>query len=717
MWRFSFRTGVAGRLKPCKPLFGAILALQLQLKPVIFGKYFKPFRGFEQRKGLKSQFCLYLGALFRYIKQTTMSKKQKTTATPTAKEPQQKRAGQKSASNKQPYKSLWLLGGVVLFTALVLFPLLQADFVNWDDDIYILENPLIANIGANFTTYFTQAMASNYHPLTMVSLAIDYALVGQKPFLFHLVNLLFHLLNTALVFFFIKSISKGNTEVALLVALLFGIHPMHVESVAWISERKDVLFTCFFLLSMLAYLRYTETNALKWWLPAFVFFAISVLSKPAAVTLPVILLLLDWYLGRSINLKSLLEKLPFFILALVIGYVTVEIQRHTAIGSFESYTIPQRFMFASYGLVMYIVKMFVPWHLSVLHPYPSTTGGLPFIYMLAPALAAILLAAVAWSVKRTKLVAFGFLFYFINVALVLQFLSVGMAIMSERYTYVPYIGLFYVVAMGAYFFMKQKPQMATAIRTTIAGYALLLALVTFNRTAVWQNSELLWTDVIEKYPDKAPVAHNNRGTYYRTEKRYPEALADYNKAISLSVDYQLPYLNRGNVYFNTNQNEQALADYNKAIELKDDDAKAYCNRSAVYFQLNQLEKGLADATRAIELQPIYPDAWMNRSVIFASLNRHEEAVADFTSYLKHKPDTPKMLNWRGISYRALKKYQEALADFNSAIKLDPNVGEYYANRSYAHNDLGNRAAALTDAQKAKSMGFKIDDAYLQGLGN
>ncbi len=649
-----------------------------------------------------------------------MSKKQKhpVNQDSTVKPPQQhppKRGKQTQTGLWESYKPWWLLAGIVGFTILVLFPTLKADFVNWDDDIYITENPLLVHLSENLKTFFTEPIASNYHPLTILSLALDYQLVGMKPFWYHFVNLLFHLFNTVLVFLFIKRLSSNKTNVALIVALLFAIHPMHLESVAWISERKDVLYTFFFLLSLIFYLRHLDTPKISLLALSLFLFILSALSKPAAVTLPVVLVLIDWYLNKKLTTKTIIEKVPFFLVALIIGYVTWVIQAKTAISDFGSYTIPQRFMFAAYGSVMYIVKLFVPYNLAVLHPYPALNNGLPIIYYITFVVALGLLAAVVWSLRHTKVVAFGAMFYLINVALVLQFVSVGMAIISERYTYVPYIGLCFILAMGYHYYTTQKPQMATPLLAVLLGFVGIMSIVTFNRTAVWQNSDVLWTDVINKYPDKSPVAYNNRGNYFRNDNQQQKALADFNKAISLLSDYQLAYVNRGNVYFTLNRNEEAIKDYNKGIELKPDDAKAYCNRSAVQFQLGQYDKAIEDASKALELKPIYPDAWLNRSVTYAVLNKHKEAVEDFDNYINYKDDNAKMYNWRGISLRALGKQPEALLDFNKAIQMDGKNGEFYLNRSYTHNELRNRAQALADAQKAKSLGYKVEDSYLQNL--
>lgn len=661
----------------------------------------------------------------RYCKNTPkycqqiMNKKQKPAATTAAGNTTTQTPKKNKTANSQgiwqAYKNWWLLAAVLLFSTMVLWRTLDGDFVNWDDDIYVTENPLLENLSSNLKTYFTQPIASNYHPLTILSLAIDYQLVGMNPWWYHVVNLVFHLLNTLLVYLFIKQLSRGKENVSLIVAVLFAIHPMHLESVAWISERKDVLFTFFFLLSSLSYMRYTHTGKVQHLAGSLGLFLLSCLSKPAAVTLAPTLVIIDWYMGRKFNQKAILDKIPYFIIALIFGIVTFIIQRDTAVSDFAAYTMFQRIMFASYGMVIYIIKLFVPYNLAVLHPYPNVPEGLTTFYYIAPLLVAALIAAVIWSVQKTKVVAFGFLYYLINVALVLQFMSVGMAIISERYTYVPYIGLFFILAMGFDYLRRQRPQLALPLTAIMVGYIVVMSVVTYNRTALWKNSDTLWTDVIKKYPNKAPVAHNNRGTYYRAEKQMQKALEDFNLAIQLLTDYQLAYVNRGNVYFSLNENEKALADYNKGLEIKKDDAKAFCNRAAVYFQLGQYEKAIEDGTNALKYKPIYPDAWMNRGVTYAVLGKHPEAIKDFTDYVAHQKDNPKIFNWRGISHVALKQYQQAIDDFNTAIKMKPDEGEFYYQRALAYNEMGNAALALPDVKKAKSLGYKVDEAFLQKL--
>src|SRR6185436_5019321 len=284
--------------------------------------------------------------------------------------------------------------------------------------------------GPDWNAIFTEASASNYHPLTMLSLAFNYAISGTVPFSYHFVNWLLHILNTALVFLFIYKISGKKVYVAAFASLIFGVHPMHVESVAWVSERKDMLYTFFFLLALLQYWRFLEAGKRSNVILCFVFFILSLLSKPAAVILPIVLLLLDYWKGRSFNWKMLVEKIPFFILSIIFGFITIKVQSSDAIVSFDIYPLWSRFFFASYTIMIYAARFFVPYPLSAFHPYPSVNElGLPVL--LSP-IFIIGLLILLWLKRKDKLVVFSLLFFIVNLLLVMQFISIGLTIVSER---------------------------------------------------------------------------------------------------------------------------------------------------------------------------------------------------------------------------------------------------------------------------------------------
>ena len=260
----------------------------------------------------------------------------------------------------------WVIG-ILLLTSMVYLPSLSNDFTNWDDQGYVLENKLLQDVSLEgLQEIIVTPIGANFHPVTMLSLALNYQISGLDPFSYHLFNLLLHLINTLLVFGFIYLLSEKKLEAAVIVALFFAIHPMHVESVAWIAERKDVLYTAFFMASLIYYVRFLDEGNQKayWW--AFVFFVLSLLSKPAAVVLPVVLILIDYLRNKNLlDTKLLVQKIPFFVLSLGMGWYTLRVQTDFGATAGEAiYSISEKVMFASHSIFIYLIKLFVPYGLS-----------------------------------------------------------------------------------------------------------------------------------------------------------------------------------------------------------------------------------------------------------------------------------------------------------------------------------------------------------------
>lgn len=611
---------------------------------------------------------------------------------------------------------LLCLAAILLTTFIAFIPSLGNEFTNWDDDLYVVDNIFIQELSIeNFKIWCTQPFVANYQPITMLSYAINYAISGLNPWGYHFTNLLFHLANTILVFFWAYYVAKKNYIVGLIVALLFAVHPLRVESVAWIAERKDVLYTFFLIPSLILYNKYLEKLENKYLITCFILFVLSVLSKPAAVVLPILLLLSDFYFYRTWNIKIILEKIPFFIISLLMGVFTLKAQEE-AIG--DSYNLFNQLLFACYGFMMYFVKLLFPINLSANYPYPDIKN-LPATYYLGFLFVVLVISLCIYSLKKgNRTFTFGVLFYLINLALVLQLVSVGTAIIAERYSYVPHIGILFLIGIlcnqlienPRYSFKNAKQ----VVGITVITIALLFSGLTFARCKVWKNSEVLWSDVINKYKN-IPVAYNNRGNYYRVNKQLDKALADYNQAITLKSDYELAYNNRGNVHFNKGEFKEAIEDYNIVLKSKPNDWKALNNRGAAYFSLNQIDTGLEDVNKAIEKNPLYTDARLNRAVIYSVKNNHVGALEDYNTYLKYIKTNDQAYNWRSISNRLLKNLDASLKDSNAAIKLNNRVADYYLNRSYTYKELGNKINALQDAQQAQQMGAKVPVEYINSL--
>jgi len=448
------------------------------------------------------------------------------------------------STGKNQYQFYGIIIILYIISIIVFSPVLKNGFIStWDDSAYVIQNKLLHDLSwGGVVRIFKyddefQRLVNNYHPLTTFSLALNYQVSGLSPASYHLANMVVHGLNAVLVFLFVYLLSRRRFWPALVSGLLFAIHPMHVESVAWISERKDVLYTFFFFAGLIVYLKYLEDQKLwKLGITLLLFF-FSCLSKAMAVPFPLVLLLIDYLHHRRFSLKMLLEKIPFFILALFIGIMSVHLQSLTAINKFETFTLYQRIMHASYGFITYIIKFVNPSGLSAFYPYPAitTAGLLPLAFRSAPwiclAVAGLLTWAAAVKGEIPRTIVFGFLFYFITIALVLQFLSVGLAILADRYTYIPYVGLSFILGMITDHFIRQRSALKY-LGYALAGATLVMAMIfsfiTYERTKVWENDITLWSDVLQHYHDnRLNFIYEKRADQYLIKDQYEAALADY----------------------------------------------------------------------------------------------------------------------------------------------------------------------------------------------
>jgi len=642
------------------------------------------------------------------------------------------------------YKDKKQLGVVILILVVVYICFspalsLKKEFTNWDDPGYVMDQPLIKNLSkANINTLFkpeTQVML-NYHPLTMITLAINYhySKLNVRPYI--RTNLFIHIINTLLVFVFLYLLSQKRFWVGALAALWFGIHPMHVESVAWVAERKDVLYCFFFLISCIAYIRYLEKEKWIYLAGVFVLFILSCLSKAMAVPLPLVLILIDFYYQRKINLKVIAEKIPFLLLALWIGYNATKIQAAQAIAEYGIFTTIQRLMFAAYGFMMYWVKLFVPVHLSAFYPYPTTdaTGGIPFIFNIAPFVALLIVTIPFWLLykqqdkKNFRIYVFGMGFFILMLALVLQFISVGAAIMADRYSYLPYIGAFFMIAMFVDQWLEvQKTKKITLV--FVIAFSIVFIIACFNRVKIWTNTEILWTDVINKHPyiirqtgntvhvDQVgvEVAYKNRGNYYREHGMMDKAFEDYNMLVRAASKDALVYSNMGNMYALKKNFEKSLEMYSKAISLNPTIYDTFLNRGITYSTMGKHVEALSDFETALKLNPKETQLYVNIASERLNLGKYNESIEACNLLLGIQPDNSYAYFYRGTSYINMGKAVEGLADLQKSVSLKADNPNAWLNYSIALNQSGNYKAALDAAQKAKALNYAVDPNYFNEL--
>jgi len=621
---------------------------------------------------------------------------------------------------------LWL-GAILVVTFVTYLPSLDNGFINWDDNAYVTENPILAHPSPH--DLLTLPFAGNYHPLTMASLALNYRLSGLDPASYHWLNLLLHLANTALVFLFVRKLSGDRFWTTVVTSVFFGIHPTHVESVAWISERKDVLYAFFYLIALIVYLRYLDTRRYPWLILTLLAFVLSLASKPAAVVLPVTLLAIDYFRRRPWGASVVLEKAPFFAIAIIGGIFTIQAQHGAgAIAAAQLFSPFKKVLFASYATAMYMVKLFVPVHLSAIYPYPRITLAIlgPKFY-IAFAAVAILLPTVVYLCRRIRVVLFGLGFFFINIFLVLQLFTIGGSVMADRYTYLPYVGLFFALA-----WWLDEPSCSIParlpVKPLIAGSLLLLfpfSLVqSWRRCDVFQDPETFWNDTIQKYPRQIVDAYNNRGNYYyRSAKRVDEALADYDQALALNPKATRTWMNKAMVLTEQNRNDSALVSFNHVLELQPANPEALNNRGVVKYRNGDFPGAVYDYSRAIELRPEYRDAYVNRALAYFDAGEYEKSIADRRRAIGLNLEDPANYLEFGSVAEALERLnrpREAIAEVDKAIqgapRGDERLGSYYLSRSYAWWDLRDGVKALGDALEAQRLGTKVPPAYLRALG-
>jgi tetratricopeptide (TPR) repeat protein len=626
---------------------------------------------------------------------------------------------------------LWL-PLIILATIIAYSPVFFNSLV-WDDAQYISNNPLIGQLSfSNIQSMFFGEHAyfmGNYHPLTILSLAVDCRILhagkASHIWIFHLTNLVLHSLNTLMVFWLVYALflqlkNRFAVLIALAASLLFGVHALHVESVAWIAERKDVLYAFFFLSSLIAYVRHLAKSNYLWLAASLLCFIFSLLSKGQAVSLAVTLFAVDFIWGRKVfSLKTFIEKIPFVTLSAAFGIIAIKAQMAgNAVQEYSDYRSYERALIASYGFIMYLVKLILPIGLSAYYPYTHGSGDAPLIYYFSLLLVAAIAVVLFRSVKRNKEIAFGISFFVLNVILVLQWMPIGSAIMADRYSYVPSIGFFILAAVGYAKLISKSANVRRMAKVSAAAYVAILMVLTFTRAQVWANDITLWTDATTKEP-MGSLAWNNLGKAKMDAGNYTEAVAAFDAALNLNSKYAMAYVNRGTAKKNIGDSHadakywrEAIEDYNKAIEMQADFSEAYFSRGLVKGQLSDIPGEIEDYNKAIKLNYKDPKIYLNLGTALGKAGKINEAIASLDKALSIDPNWAEAYDDRGSVKFQASKYQDAIKDYNKAIAIKPDLSEALYNRGLAKNELKDYKDATNDFNRALSQKPDFYQAYL-----
>jgi tetratricopeptide (TPR) repeat protein len=616
-------------------------------------------------------------------------------------------------------KPLFLIILILCLTFIAFFPTLKNGFIpTWDDGAYVINNQSIQNLNqSSLKEIFTTTVASSYVPLPILTFAVEYKIFGLNPFIFHFSNLILHLLCTFLVFQILRML-KLKPVYAAIGAMIFGVHPMHVESIAWIAERKDLLCCLFCFASIIFYFKYLilQKKTLVFYFLSLSLFIFALFSKISAVMLPLSFLLIDYYFERPLKGKVLIEKVPFFILSLIFGIAEILIfQKQGALNATEIVSISDQVFMGFYALSAYIIKFFVPFPLSAIYPWLSIPGhSLPFLYYISPFFILVLGFLIYRATRKTRAILFGSLFFLFNIILMFQaqILTQGIGFLADRFSYVAYLGICFLAGWFSEWLIRNKKELKTLALGVLFFIILIFTVLSFNRTKIWENDFTLWNDVIEKYPDNIYKSYANRGIAFTSIEQWDNAINDFTRVIAMDPKYGWGYVDRGMAYQHTGQWDKSIDDFSMAIEINTMDFDAYAGRALSYGVLGKFDKAITDFSTTLQINPEYSKGYSNRGLTYANLGYLDKAIADYSKAIELDPEYKDAWSNRSLAYGKLNQWDNAITDGLKAIRIDPRNAGLYDNVGYFYLAKGDYDHGEEQFRKAHELDSKSFDPLL-----
>ena len=605
---------------------------------------------------------------------------------------------------------------------------LNFDFVCYDDDTYVVKNQNIQQgitpktIKWSFTTFYE----ANYHPLTWLSHMVDYKLYGLNAAGHHWTNVIFHMANTLLLFFVLK-LMTGHIWKSCFVAALFALHPLHVESVAWVAERKDVLSTFFGFLTMGAYYRYVKKTGVKNYLWVILFLTLGLMAKPMLVSLPFVLVLMDfWPLKRfqftnnsilpsesktrldiKTNYRLILEKIPLFVPVAISCVLTFLAQKNAgAVKALRGLAVNDRIANALVSYVNYVLKMFWPGKLAVFYPHPENTLPVWKVFGAALLLAGSCFAALK-AAKKYPYIAVGLFWYLVTLVPVIGLVQVGEQAMADRYTYIPLIGLFIIVTWGGSELFKKWHYQNILLGVLSVAVLSALTMCTSYQLRYWKNAITLFEHAIKvtknnymgqnnlgvayapvdidkaishykealKIQPNCSLALYNLGTAFSDKKNYSEAYVYLTKAIKLNPKRTEARMNLANISYIQGRFDEAVSQYNKILKIYPGDANALYNLAYAMSAQGKLDEAVSHYEEALRIDPQNSNAHYNLGNILLNDGQIKEAFMHFREVIRINPDDARAYNKLGLILLKQGKYKRASVFFKKALQLNPGFSE------------------------------------------
>ena len=599
-------------------------------------------------------------------------------------------------------------------TAVVFSSVSQLGFVRFDDPDYVTQNPhVMAGITwAGIKWALTTGHVANWHPLTWLSHMMDVQLFGVSAGAHHVVNLVLHVVNTVLLFVFLQRVT-GTVWRSAFVAALFAVHPLHVESVAWVSERKDVLSTLFWTLTLFAYVGFVRAPRARRYGLVLLFFALGLLAKPMVVTLPFVLLLLDIWPLRRVTLwrdgaallsradlrtaaRLVREKLPLFLLAAASSIITMLVQRSGgAVGSLTAYPLVLRAQNAIVNYVAYLGKALWPWPLSAFYAYRESVETWQ-VAACALLLIAICIAVVRLAPTRPYLLV-GWLWYLGTLVPVIGIVQAGMQSMADRYTYIPLIGPFIMLAWGAAELAERWPRQRLALGTACGIVIVALSVVTRVQTATWRDSLTLWQHAVDVTSHNA-YAEYNLGVVLVQAGRVDDGIARFRSALRIDPNYPDVHIDLGNALNQRGSADEAISEFATVVRLRPD----YADARVVYGNLlrarGRADDAMAQYREAIRLSPSMANAHNELGNALTAVGRFPDAMNEYAVAVRLAPDLAEAHNNLGAAMARAGRTNDAITEFLEALRLKPSAPMFHYNAALMLEGAGRTQEAVSHLQ-------------------